>query len=157
MANDVDYSAIAAAMTLRFTAPYVAAPAGLDAMRSANYLTPAGLHTPCVVAFFQGQTNIQYDPGMMVTSTLTWIVRFYLSEPADYARVLDKLNKWGTVLQYGLDGQVQLGLSYVNSAQITNVGPFGELPFDTAPGAHGYPGFEMTVDVHVKDNRNFVA
>lgn len=156
MSNTVNYVAIATALALRFSATNVTAPTGEPALRSSLYLPPAGIHPPCVVVFPPEENNLSYYPGMMVTSDQVWPVRFYIADPSDYARQVERLLKWRQAIYASLDGHIQLGLDYVNSATVVGIRS-GELPFDTEPGAHGYPGIEILVNVQTRDSRSFTA
>lgn len=159
MSNQVDYTAIASALASRFTAAHITAPTGEHAIRASTYLIPEGINAPCVVVFPPTESAIHYHPGMMVTSDQIWTVNFYLNNPADYARVADKILKWWTVIYAALDGNLQLGLDYVNYAVVTGMAR-GELPYGSArgtPDSPGYPGIVLTVLVQTRDSRTFVA
>lgn len=145
----MDFSAIGAALAVRFNATNCPAPAGgYQAIRYAtNFPAAAVGPLPCVLVF-PDEGTLASGGGKRETHQ-TWHVNFYFAETGTPEKDYKALQAWLGVLVDGPKGSVQLGATLAGAGYAVVTGyKLGALPY----GGKQYSGIELTVHIEAHES-----
>lgn len=117
----MDYEAIAAALETRFTG--MTTPTGeRDASATDDAPNSVGL-TPLVVVMMPPDEEVEWGPGKHRYSVQDWTVRALFAQEGDFADRMRRLAKWQKAMLDQVVAHIQLGLTYVDLAEIRHIRP----------------------------------
>jgi len=115
----MDYEAIAAALETRFTG--MTTPADeRPATATDDPPNSIGL-TPLIVVDLPPDEDLQWGPSKIRYSQQLWTVWALFAQEGDYAWRKRRLAKWQKSVLNQVVGQIQLGLAYVDMAEIRRI------------------------------------
>lgn len=147
----MDYGIIGAAIAARFTSTVT--PTGEDALALCTNEPPDQLGTtPALLVFPPEEPLLEWGPGSTLYSVQLWPVRFFRVQGPDFAARMTALSSWRTALYARVVGQIQLGLVYVDWAELRSIRvtevAYAEVNFDC---------LDMVVAVKVRENVSAAA
>jgi len=128
----MDYEAIAAALETRFTG--VTPPSGERAPKAVDDPPNSVGWTPLIVVDLPPDEDIEWGPSKLRYSDQLWTVWALFAQEGDFPRRKRRLAKWQKALLNQVAAQIQLGLAYVDKAEIRRIAPeqpdWAEIPYD---------------------------
>jgi len=142
----MDLTAIASAVAARFTASAISPPSGYTDPGTAVYKLPTAITTTPTAVVFPPEGSFSYA-AFKRRGTLTFPVRWYISDAADLPRATAEMYAWAGTLLDQLASPFDLDLAPpVTHAFIDGV-RFGKLEY----ADHEYTGIELSVIVHTEE------
>jgi hypothetical protein len=143
----VDYDAIGDALAARFRG--LSTPSGEDPLTNAavtNELPDALSTTPALLVWPPVREDFQWGPSNQRWVRQEWHLHFYRASSGTLAQRLVGMQKWRPLLVDRIVGQIQLGLAYVDWAELNSIvlseGSYAEIAYDD---------FDLTVIVQIRE------
>ena len=139
----MDYEAIAAALKTRFTS--VTPPADEEALEATDE-PPNSIGPSQIVVMLPPPEDVEWGPGKHRYSVQLWEVWAIFAQEGDFPIRMHRLAKWQKALLDQVVAHIQLGLAYVDMAEIRRIEPaqpdWAEIPYD---------GLRITVRVQTRE------
>lgn len=141
----LDYEAEGAAIAARFAT--ASTPTGEDSLALCTAEPPDQLDaTPAVIVFLPEET-LDWGPVNVRHSKQIWTVRFFRTQGPTMTVRMAALAKWRRAFLDTVAGQLQLGLSYVDYAQINKV----SVSLEAVYAETRYDCLEFLVEVKTRE------
>lgn len=141
----MDYETLGAAIAARFATAVV--PTGEDVLALCTAEPPDELGAgPAIVVFPPEEPLMEWGPALTLHSVQLWPVRFFRVPGPDYAARMAALSKWRKALYTTVVGQIQLGLTGVDWAELRSI-----AVKDVEYGGASFDCLDMVVAVKVRE------
>ncbi len=129
----MDYTAIGSALAARFTG--IGPPTGESALVDSTASLPPQLgSTPIILVWPPAHETFAWGPSRWKWQTQEWTVGLYVDKQGDLPVRLARMQAWRPYLVARIVGQIQLGLSYVDWAELRSmdlgVADYGGTEYD---------------------------
>jgi hypothetical protein len=142
----VDDQAIAAAIAARFTG--LTPPTGEQDVALVTSDWPPQLGpTPAILVDPNPDDTYEWGPALTRHGLTIWKVLFLRAQEGDYGPRMNGLAKWRPVLRDRVVGQIQLGLAYIDWAELRAMGPAREITYAEIP----YDGLELSIVIKTRE------
>lgn len=142
----MDYTALAAALAARFTG--LTPPSGEDslALISADLPGQVGA-TPALLVDPNPDETFEWGPALTRHGLSNWKVLFLRAQEGDFGPRMTALALWRPVLLDRVVGRIQLGLAYVDWAELRTFGPAREVTYAEIT----YDGYEIGIQIKTRE------
>ena len=129
----MDYNAISSAIVARFLT--VTKPTGEDDLQGTDEPPNTLALTPLLVVMPNPDEVFEYGPSKIRYTLQQWNCLLMRDQRGDYPARMTAMAAWRTACKDALMGQIQLGLTYVDWAELRTASvtqrDWGEYPYDT--------------------------